>query len=223
MQFFFPLKSVTITQPFGVKNSLYAIGYHMGLDLHAPRDTQVFAAQKGKVVVSKDVGPFDGYGAHIVIDHGNGIFSMYGHLDVIYAGLGAIVDPGQLIAFSGGNPQDYGAPAGSMKLNGEYTRAGASTAPHLHYELDKGAIGASHSIDPAPLTILNQIFTMTPVLPAWKYNVRAFLLSLVGTPNELLQSPDDFLLGDHDFHTAVIIFNSSPLIKPLWEAFPKQQ
>lgn len=120
----------------------------MGVDLRAKRDTPVFAAQAGTVVVAKKDGIFDGYGAHVTIDHGNGLYSVYGHLDEVLVTVGQKVDIWQLIGRTGGNSKDYPKPKSG------YTKAGFSTAYHLHYEIDKGAIGASYCINPTPITTI---------------------------------------------------------------------
>ncbi|MES2395069.1 MAG: M23 family metallopeptidase [Bacteroidota bacterium] len=163
MEFFWPLKEIHITQAFGNKSSAYAMGYHMGIDLRASRRTPVYAAQSGLVAVAKTLAPFDGYGCHIALDHGNSIFSVYGHLDEVLVTINEIVVAGQLIGLSGGNPKDY------QKPKSGYTKAGFSTAYHLHYELDKGAIGASHCINPTPITIFNPIYKMADqnFIPDW--------------------------------------------------------
>jgi murein DD-endopeptidase MepM/ murein hydrolase activator NlpD len=161
MQFYWPLKEVHITQKFGNKSKSYAIGYHMGIDLRAPRRTPVYAAESGKVAVAKTTAPFDGYGCHIAIDHLNGLFSVYAHLDECIVIQGQDIAIGQLIGYSGGNAQDYPKPKSG------YTKAGFSTAYHLHYEIDKGAISAAHCIDPTPITtVLTQAALVKPI-PEW--------------------------------------------------------
>lgn len=54
--------------------------YHSGIDIGAGRGTSVVAAQSGKIVYS---GSHPTYGNLIIIDHGNGLWSHYGHLDTI--------------------------------------------------------------------------------------------------------------------------------------------
>ena len=155
MQFFWPLEKIFVTQKFGNKSKAYALGYHFGIDLRAKIGTPVYAARDGRVVISKSVPPYDGYGAHIVIDHGEGFYSLYGHLDQVLIGLGKAVKTGQLIGHSGGSPQYYGAVAGASKIKGKFTKAGFSTAPHLHFEIDKGGIGPRFGIDPQKITSFN--------------------------------------------------------------------
>lgn len=153
MIFFWPLKEVYVTQKFGNGSRSYALGYHMGIDLRSAKRTPVYAAQAGRVAMAKTTAPFDGYGCHVVLDHLNGLFSVYAHLDECIVKKDENVAAGQLLGFSGGNKADYPKP----KIGG-YTKAGFSTAYHLHYEIDKGMIGASHCIDPTPITIFNKNF-----------------------------------------------------------------
>lgn len=153
MQFFYPLEKFIVTQPFGARSSMYASGKHMGIDLRtAGGSVPVYAAADGKVVVAKGTAPFDGYGAHVAIDHGDGYFTVYGHLDEVKCKVGDEVLLGQCIGLSGGNPRDYGAKGKSMLVNGQYTKAGASTAYHLHFEIDRNDVGPRFCIDPTPIT-----------------------------------------------------------------------
>jgi murein DD-endopeptidase MepM/ murein hydrolase activator NlpD len=92
---------------------------HEGVDIAAPQGTEVFAAAAG--VVTKSVTKYQrnrSYGKHIIIDHGYGLSTLYGHLSRI------LVREGQKI--------DRWTPIG---LVGETGRA---TGPHLHYEVRKG-------------------------------------------------------------------------------------
>lgn len=166
MDFLWPLDVVSISQKFGVKSSAYPLGYHMGIDLRCKRGTPVKAAQTGKVIVSKSSPPFDGYGAHVVLDHGNGFFSIYGHLDVVSVKVGDKIEMGATVGLSGGNPRDYGAKGGAKTVNGKLTKAGNSTGPHLHYEIDKGGVGVKLSIDPAKITFYPEKF-MALKIPEW--------------------------------------------------------
>lgn len=86
--------------------------FHPGIDISVPRGTKVQTPADGVVVF---VGPRAGYGNAIVIDHGFGVVTRYGHLDGFNARPGQRVKRGDVIAFSG--------------------NTGRSTAPHLHYEV----------------------------------------------------------------------------------------
>jgi len=86
--------------------------FHSGVDISAPRGTEVEAAADG-VVISAD--RESGYGKEIVLDHGGGITTRYGHLSQIYVVLGQEVRRGQIIGAVG--------------------TTGKTTGPHLHYEV----------------------------------------------------------------------------------------
>ncbi|MDO7906611.1 peptidoglycan DD-metalloendopeptidase family protein [Paenibacillus sp. JX-17] len=87
---------------------------HAGVDLAVPQGTSVHAAEDGVVTVAEW---WNGYGNLIIIDHGNGLWSMYGHLrdGGIMVSSGQTVKRGQKIAESGST--------------------GVSTGPHLHFEV----------------------------------------------------------------------------------------
>ncbi len=86
--------------------------FHAGLDIAAAYGTPVRAPADG--VVAK-AGPASGYGRELVIDHGSGITTIYGHLSAFAIVPGQIVKQGQVVAYVGS--------------------AGRSTGPHLHYEV----------------------------------------------------------------------------------------
>jgi murein DD-endopeptidase MepM/ murein hydrolase activator NlpD len=87
-------------------------GSHKGVDLTAPVGTDVYATLDGEVVA---VGRHRQYGNFVVIDHGNGVSTLYAHHKANYVLEGDIVRRGQKIA--------------------EVGRTGNATGPHLHFEL----------------------------------------------------------------------------------------
>src|SRR3954467_10124029 len=103
-----------------------AIVYHFGRDtlpsggiirwncvgIAAPVGTAVKAVESGKVRL---VGQFGTYGLTIVLEHGNGYYSVYSHMETAEVKLGASVDKGRVIGTVGGQNSDYG--------------------PHLHFEI----------------------------------------------------------------------------------------
>ncbi|TSD02510.1 MAG: peptidase M23 [Parcubacteria group bacterium Athens0714_24] len=105
--------------PFATANpQLYKTGEHKGLDFRAPVGTEILAAGSGKIVGLGDTDitcPSASYGKWIMIDHGNGLSTVYGHLSYIKVAKGQIVARGDLIGYSG--------------------NTGASTGPHLHFEV----------------------------------------------------------------------------------------
>jgi murein DD-endopeptidase MepM/ murein hydrolase activator NlpD len=88
--------------------------FHYGMDFTAPVGTDVFVTGNGIV---KEVGRNAGYGNTIVVDHGYGYETLYGHLSRLNVKVGQSVNRGDVIGFVGSS--------------------GASTAPHLHYEVMK--------------------------------------------------------------------------------------
>ncbi len=86
---------------------------HLGIDIAGGLGDPVYAADSGVVVFSGWTTA--GYGNMIMIDHGNGWQSLYGHLNSTVAGCGANVARGQLIGWLGST--------------------GNSTGPHLHFEI----------------------------------------------------------------------------------------
>jgi murein DD-endopeptidase MepM/ murein hydrolase activator NlpD len=86
--------------------------FHPGIDISVPRGTRVLAPADGVVVFC---GAKSGYGNALVIDHGFGVVTRYGHLDGFNVRPGQRVRRGDVVAFSG--------------------NTGRSTAPHLHYEV----------------------------------------------------------------------------------------
>ena len=87
--------------------------WHHGQDFSAPYGTQVYATGSGKVI---EAGWDSGFGNCIVIDHGYGYRSAYGHLSKISVNVGLNVKRGDMIGLSGST--------------------GTSTGPHLHYQID---------------------------------------------------------------------------------------
>lgn len=88
---------------------------HEGIDIAVPTGTPVVASASGSVIVAGWMG---GYGNLVVIDHGNGIATAYGHNTSVTVGVGQAVAQGQLIAYSGST--------------------GNSTGPHVHFEVRLG-------------------------------------------------------------------------------------
>lgn len=102
-------------------------GAHPGVDIAVPTDSYVRAAGAGTVV---DVGEDPVYGFYVVLDHGDGYTSLYGHASLNLVTRGQRVRRNEVIALSGST--------------------GRSTAPHLHFEvlLDGEAVD--------PLTLVKQ-------------------------------------------------------------------
>lgn len=87
--------------------------YHGGVDFRCPSGTSVNAAAAGTVIVAKNLNY--SYGHYLIIDHGNGLSTLYAHNTTLLVGVGDKVKKGQLIAKSGST--------------------GNSTGPHCHFEV----------------------------------------------------------------------------------------
>jgi len=103
-----------VTSEYGHRPSPWDGGdeEHQGLDIGSPLQTPVQSPAAGTVVTASAGGD---YGRHIVLDHGNGVRSLYGHLAEIDVKPGQQVEKGQTI--------------------GRVGSTGRSTGPHLHYEI----------------------------------------------------------------------------------------
>ena len=88
---------------------------HAGLDFSAPQGTPIYATADGTIMVAGNIG--NGYGNHVVIDHGYGYQTLYGHMVRVKASRGQRVKRGDLIGYVGST--------------------GKSTGPHCHYEVHK--------------------------------------------------------------------------------------
>lgn len=90
---------------------------HTGIDITAPKGTDVFAAESGTVIKARW---YDGYGNCVIIDHGSGLVTLYGHLDEIGVAEGQEVLAGERIGSTGstGNTTGY-ALHFEVRRNGE--------------------------------------------------------------------------------------------------------
>ena len=71
---------------------------HLGIDLASTKRAEVHAANRGKVVFADYLGI---YGNTVILDHGQGIFSLYSHLSEIGAAVDELKDKGAVIGLSG--------------------------------------------------------------------------------------------------------------------------
>ncbi len=99
----------TITSRYGSRWG----GTHSGLDIAAPKGTTIYAAASGTVASAQQSG--GGYGNYVVINHGNGVQTLYAHCTSLLVSDGQTVSQGQAIATVGST--------------------GNSTGPHLHLEI----------------------------------------------------------------------------------------
>ena len=96
--------------------------FHAGIDFGADYGSLIYASARGRVIYADWYG---GYGNSVIIDHGNGMTTLYAHCSELYVKDGDVVERGQPIAAVGST--------------------GFSTGPHLHFELRANG----EPIDPA--------------------------------------------------------------------------
>lgn len=124
-----PLAAYTLTQGFGKTDfsDAYASGQHSGVDLAAARGTPIFAADGGTVTLA---GWNGGYGNAVMIDHGEGLSSLYGHMERILTTVGTVVD--------------------KLDTIGTVDSTGFSTGDHLHFEARRNGV----AFDPREMVAL---------------------------------------------------------------------
>lgn len=95
---------------------------HTGIDFGAPSGTPIYAAESGVVIVSQS---WSGYGNCIIVDHGNGLWTLYAHIrnGGLLVSVGDTVKKGDKIA--------------------EVGSTGNSTGPHLHFEVRKNEVAVN--------------------------------------------------------------------------------
>jgi murein DD-endopeptidase MepM/ murein hydrolase activator NlpD len=110
-----------ITSPFGIRSSTGR--RHDGVDIRAGAGEEIFAAARGIVAFS---GRKRGYGNVVILDHGDGISTLYAHLSYASVSAGDAIGQGEIVGRAG--------------------KGGRATGTHLHFEVRRG--GAP--VDPIP-------------------------------------------------------------------------
>ena len=116
-KYIWPSKSCfVVTSKYGWRTiSLYGTAkFHAGIDIGAAMGTAIIAADGGNVVVSTYDG---GYGNYVMINHGDGRSTLYGHMSSRAVSVGQTVTQGQVIGYVGST--------------------GNSTGPHIHFEIQQ--------------------------------------------------------------------------------------
>lgn len=114
-----PVRYAAVSSNFGprIHPLIGTLRFHAGIDLPAPSGTPVHATATGMVTYAGWLG---GYGLCVIVDHGGGYTTLFGHLSAAHAALGALVHSGQVL--------------------GRVGSTGQSTGPHLHYEVRRDAV-----------------------------------------------------------------------------------
>lgn len=128
-----------IVSRFGQRNDPFSGegALHWGVDITAGMGTPVHAAADG-VVADAEYSP--GYGRMVIVDHGNGMRTLYGHMSRLATVPGQEVRRGEVIGYAGST--------------------GRSTGAHLHFEVRVGGT----AVNPAPYLTRSAI-SMQPVRP----------------------------------------------------------
>ena len=111
----FPVPSYYgVTSEYGWRGDPFSGGqsFHMGIDLGASMGAPVLAAGDGRIILQEY---HWSYGNYVVIDHGNGLSTVYAHMSAFTKPFGSVVKAGEQIGAIG--------------------TTGASTGPHLHFEV----------------------------------------------------------------------------------------
>lgn len=110
--------SKMISSPIGSRVAPGGFGStnHKGVDIcNVGYTSSVYATKSGRVLLTNSSGWGGGYGNYVVIDHGGGLTTLYAHMSVVKVSPGDTVSQGTVIGVTG--------------------NTGASTGPHLHYEV----------------------------------------------------------------------------------------
>ena len=131
--------SKMISSPIGSRVAPGGFGStnHKGVDIcNVGYTSSVYATKSGRVLLTNSSGWGGGYGNYVVIDHGGGLTTLYAHMSVVKVSPGDSVSQGTVIGVTG--------------------NTGASTGPHLHYEVRTTTIvnGKSVTVYQNPLNYL---------------------------------------------------------------------
>jgi murein DD-endopeptidase MepM/ murein hydrolase activator NlpD len=130
----FPVPNGRVSQRYKNSSSRYRLGYHTGIDIAAPRGSDVLAACEGRVVYVGQRAPWgSAYGKAIIVLHRDMTRAIYAHLDKTLVSMNQVVKTGERI--------------------GKVGSTGNSTGPHLHFEVRKWDFKYGDDVDPAPYIV----------------------------------------------------------------------
>ena len=123
----FPFRGgYSVTAPFGEKRS--GGRTHKGVDLVGKASKHIYPVNSGTVITKRYDG--DGYGNYVIINHGDGYWSLYAHMKKVYVKVGQAVNTSTILGVEGST--------------------GRSTGSHLHLEIRKNRNNSSNVINPIP-------------------------------------------------------------------------
>jgi murein DD-endopeptidase MepM/ murein hydrolase activator NlpD len=124
-----PVPNGRISQQYKNKSERYKLGYHTGIDIAAPRGSDVLAACGGRVIYSGRLAPWGAsYGTAIIVLHRDMTRAIYAHLDKSLVSVNQAIETGQRI--------------------GKVGSTGNSTGPHLHFEVREAEYKYGDDVDP---------------------------------------------------------------------------
>ena len=125
--FGWPVANHSIGTSYGTRGRYWSLGYHTGIDFPVPSGTPIYSIGDGQVVYK---GYSGAYGNHVIIYHGNNIYSLYAHGSSHVVSEGQYVKKGQQILVSGAT--------------------GNVTGAHLHFEIRTPGSGFYSCVNPRP-------------------------------------------------------------------------
>ncbi len=123
--FGWPVSNHRIGTGYGVKGSMWSLGYHTGVDFPVSTGTPIYAVGNGQVF---DTGYNSSYGYFVLIYHGKNVYSHYAHASSLQVSRGQMVTKGQQIMLSGAT--------------------GNVSGPHLHFEIRTPGSGFYNCVNP---------------------------------------------------------------------------
>lgn len=132
-----------VTSHFGKRD----IGYHKGIDIGCPKGTDIVAVWDGVVSKTDSSELYTSWGKHVVINHGDGISTLYAHLNDIFVKVGDKVTLGQVIGKSGNTGRVFNS---DVPVGGTYDDPNSprsrGVGAHLHFEIHING----QEVDPYP-------------------------------------------------------------------------
>lgn len=122
-----PVKTAKVSSSFKAKERFRKSKPHLGIDLAAAQGDEIVAASSGVVIIADNSTLHKNYGNVVIIDHGEGVVTLYAHMENIAVQVGDVVGAGHFIGTVGST--------------------GRSTGPHLHFEV----LAEKSHVDPASL------------------------------------------------------------------------